>query len=510
MVHPRRWGALPAMVLLATGCERLLPPECASEARPALSVAVRSAATGEPLADRAVVRVRDGTYGDTLPLCARDAEGRWLTRCGAVERVGTYRIDVTSAGYVSWQTGVLVQRDGCHVATARVAADLADPTVRLGATTAWIGSDLVLTSSFFAPPDTLPRVVVGGNAAATRFSPPDTIRVTLPTEKGAYPVAVGFPGRDAFAVGTVSVGGGYRSAFTIPHPTGGSPLVWPGGGEPTFLVTVDSGLALVDPRVPSAALVLPDSMQDGNCARGPGPASGGGITTSAQVPGVNGVCGPVVARVPTAGWAAADTAPFSGAGQPRFVTRLAPGHWVATYHHTSTAYLRDDAGTWELARFGSDESKGIAVSPRGDRAILRGADFSPDGDTLFLLVETGVFGESPAVAAVRANDGSVLREVPVSYYAENLVLDQDRPWLYAVDSSYCGDALHASPSVRVLDRRTFATIALLPSSVCLRIPDGSSVYGVLGASERQLFVLFSSPFGAPYLPAPVVTFDLLP
>jgi hypothetical protein len=534
------WSAPPLLLLLASGCERLLPPDCATEARPALSVAVRSATTGEAMAERAVVRVRDGTYEDTLPLCGRDADGRWLTRCGAAERVGTYRIDVTSAGYVPWQTGVLVQRDGCHVATVEVEAGLADPPVHLGATTAWIGSDLALTSTFFAPPDTLPRVFVGGNVTATRFTPPDTIRVTLPAERGTYPIAVGFPGRDAFWAGTVSVGGGYRSTFTI-QPTGGAPLVWPGGGEPTFLITVDSGLAFVDPRVPSTTLILPDSQQDGWCVYGPGPVVGGGITTSGMQPGSTSACLPVVARVPGAKWPAVDTGPVAGGGDVRFVARLAPGHWLYSYHHTTYVQFRDEAGLWRLFGFQADEPKDVVISPRGDRAIvrgsnnstgaamlepgklepvyylsryhyIRGAAFSPDGDTVFLLVDTGVYSGSPAVAAVRANDGSVLREVPVPYSADHLVLDQDRPWLYAIDGfSYCGDVMHASPSVRVLDRRTFATIALLPSSACVGIPGGSSVYGVLGASERQLFVLLSSPWSAPYVvPAPIVVFDLLP
>jgi len=106
---------LAVAVCAVAGCD-VLGPACTTEARAAVSVEIRSAATTEPLADSATARVTDGSYSDTLGVCARTGDGRALSRCGAWERPGTYDVLVTRPGYASWsQLGVHVSRGDCHV-----------------------------------------------------------------------------------------------------------------------------------------------------------------------------------------------------------------------------------------------------------------------------------------------------------------------------------------------------------------------------------------------------------
>lgn len=100
---------------VVTVCDYLL--------RPAVSVEVTDARSGNTLVDHAVGVVRDGTFSDSLRLCS--VFGASTARCGAYERIGTYDVDVQHSGYQSWAArGVQVSKGTCHVNTVTLKAAL--------------------------------------------------------------------------------------------------------------------------------------------------------------------------------------------------------------------------------------------------------------------------------------------------------------------------------------------------------------------------------------------------
>jgi hypothetical protein len=93
---------------------------CTLSVEPGVVVEIRDAADGTPIAATASGTITDGGFQDSLRLY----DGS-LSRAGADERAGTYRVHVVHAGYVPWeQTGVRVRDTGCHVDTVTLRTDL--------------------------------------------------------------------------------------------------------------------------------------------------------------------------------------------------------------------------------------------------------------------------------------------------------------------------------------------------------------------------------------------------
>jgi len=117
------WRTSLSLVLASqalAGCSRKPVAEeqvmCTMEARPALAVVVLDSATGAGLAQAAVAIARQGDFADTL-------RGTDSIVSGAHERAGTYRVELSAPGYLDWsRDGVKVERDVCHVQTARLRA----------------------------------------------------------------------------------------------------------------------------------------------------------------------------------------------------------------------------------------------------------------------------------------------------------------------------------------------------------------------------------------------------
>jgi len=117
------WQRISVSLLLASqalaGCSKQPPEEqvmCTMEARPALAVVVLDSATGAGLAQVAVAVAREGVFADTL-------HGTDSIVSGVHERAGTYRVELSAPGYLDWsRDGVKVERDACHVITARLRA----------------------------------------------------------------------------------------------------------------------------------------------------------------------------------------------------------------------------------------------------------------------------------------------------------------------------------------------------------------------------------------------------
>jgi len=104
---------------------------CLTYAAPAVTVDVRDRRDGAPLSAPIRVVVRDGAYADTaaaFPLGSSPSSQPAATLAGlALERPGTYVVEVTAPGYAPWRrAGVRVGRttDGCHVDGVMLRADL--------------------------------------------------------------------------------------------------------------------------------------------------------------------------------------------------------------------------------------------------------------------------------------------------------------------------------------------------------------------------------------------------
>lgn len=96
--------------VLATACSRRT---CSNDARIGLAITIRDARTDAPVCDANVV-ASDGNYHAQLDTYNVDP----CAYFGAIERPGTYRLDVSRDGYLS--TGLdgltVSQEDECHIA----------------------------------------------------------------------------------------------------------------------------------------------------------------------------------------------------------------------------------------------------------------------------------------------------------------------------------------------------------------------------------------------------------
>lgn len=119
-MHPKPLALLAAATATLAGCGN--PFEiCTTEAVPALSVTVVDSIAGANLAPEALVWASDGAFVDTLQAFV---EG--VPYVGAFERAGRYTVVAELEGFETWsRENVLVEDDGCHVATREVTARLA-------------------------------------------------------------------------------------------------------------------------------------------------------------------------------------------------------------------------------------------------------------------------------------------------------------------------------------------------------------------------------------------------
>jgi len=411
----------------------------------------------------------------------------------------------------------------------REAIVIPEPTVTIGASSGWAGSTVVLVATGLTGADTLPTVVIGLDTVTVRYAPPDTLKVTAPDTQGTFTVQLGFRGHSLVTVGTIQLLGGFVDKWTV-SPVGGHPVAWPGAGQASLAMALDSGLALVSLRLRSSVQALPDSIFDISCINGPGPAAGGRITVEGRpFP----FCGPLVAVRPDSPWVAPDTGP--GAGDARFAAQLATGRWIVAWHHGVLSFKRNPSGAWDTAStpYHIEEPYEVVVSPRGDRAIVLGRDyagigmpvfgldspepaylladyhrldgaaFSPDGDTLFLAAGRTLRDSEPVLAALRASDGSVLHTARAWAGAYHVVLDPNQPWIYLVGHETSSDP----PIIHVYDRATLAPVATLRARVPAYM--NGDAYPFLSSAERKLYVVESCSFcGAG--PTPIFEFNLLP
>jgi hypothetical protein len=115
-----RLGVL-LLVANVAACNGISAPWlCTDELRPALSVDIRDAASGEFVGAGARAIAVDGSYADTA-----FAEMTAFPYHLAFERAGSYTVTVERSGYQTWTRSAIVVSEGrCHVQTVVVIARL--------------------------------------------------------------------------------------------------------------------------------------------------------------------------------------------------------------------------------------------------------------------------------------------------------------------------------------------------------------------------------------------------
>lgn len=90
-----------------------------------LSMEVRDAATGAPIAHDAMAVIEEGAWSEEVrSFTPSDPDALYLV--GAAERRGLYDIKVIKPGYLMWDTtGIRVVGDECHVHTVTLKVNMA-------------------------------------------------------------------------------------------------------------------------------------------------------------------------------------------------------------------------------------------------------------------------------------------------------------------------------------------------------------------------------------------------
>jgi hypothetical protein len=115
---------LPLLVLVA-GCDSDDSIICTTEARFGVNLSVKDAVTGQLIPAGVRGSLKDGSYLDSLQVFT-DIEGRIFSLAGAVERPGTYRVDLVAPGYQPWtRSDVRVEEGRCHVTPVTLVAEMA-------------------------------------------------------------------------------------------------------------------------------------------------------------------------------------------------------------------------------------------------------------------------------------------------------------------------------------------------------------------------------------------------
>ena len=115
---------LPLLVLVAS-CDGDESIVCTTEARFGVNLSVKDATTGQLIPEGVRGSLKDGTYLDSLQVFT-DIEGRIFSLAGAVERPGTYRVDLVAPGYQPWtRSDVRVEEGRCHVEPVSLVAEMA-------------------------------------------------------------------------------------------------------------------------------------------------------------------------------------------------------------------------------------------------------------------------------------------------------------------------------------------------------------------------------------------------
>ena len=381
----------------------------------------------------------------------------------------------------------------------------------------WSGGEAVLASAAFTPERGLPVVLLHADTLVVRRLDDTTVAARLPDLPGTQSLHVLAP--DVLDLPIAIELRGFESAGWGPLM---SERLQPLPGWPPSVVGSGFTGAAVWNLHATMATPLPDSLYDPTCSRGVGPSyPASGVALAAPGcrwwswrvrPGVelleDSLCG----------------------GSDRWVAALAPGVTASVGHHDVVVAVRQGVMCSFVSPFvRAEETYDIAISPRGDRAVILAGNYDPldgspslgvpvldvttgqvaygvapilrsptaafsaDGDTLFLA---GLGGDGEVLLVLRAGDGHVQRSVPLPFGASALALDPARPWLYVAGFAW--------PSRRgwllVLDRDSLGLVAsvgvpdTIPGGLCCDY----TARIVPSPSEQRVYVVNVTGFNDDY------------
>jgi hypothetical protein len=401
---------------------------------------------------------------------------------------------------------------------------------------AWSGGTLLIISSSFQAPGSLPLVTVGAESLLVRSAGPDSFAVQVPDTDGW--VTIGVHDRTGGAAeASVHVHGvaGWSDGPTLDGL--GEIAPWPGNGNPSALAVQNGRLVLIDYRLHtvSAPLTSDTGLGRGDCAGGPLP--------SVTVPGLIAVqhdaypLSSIAVPIEPAA-SPPDTGPATCYGP---IVHLSRGRWLAVRKPDGLLLFTGSpssgftqSGTYPA--YGGVGNFGFAVSPRGDRVLPTSvftpsgtpvidvasgglayyltslyytgvAAYTPGGDTLF-VTGTDSLGHLDLLSVNAATGGALARVDLDSTYGSGypqagvpaVGADPTGPWLYVAGSPHVG-CDSGNPVLEVRDRASLALVATLriPRSMLSTInparltscspwnlvmsPVGRRVYMVLGWSS---------------------------
>ena len=327
----------------------------------------------------------------------------------------------------------------------------------------WSGGEAVLNSAAFAPERGLPVVLLNDDTLAVHRLDDTTVAAQLPDLPGTQALRV--LAADVLDLPIAIELRGFESATWGPlmnerlQPLPG----WP----PSVVGSGVTGAAVWNLHA-TMATPLPDSLHDPACSRGVGPSyATSGVSLVASCDVTSGLWRWWSWRVHPALELVEDT--LCG-GSDRFVAALSPGVSASVAHHDVIVSVRDGSTCSGQPFIRAEETYDIAISPRGDRAVILAGNYSPldgspslgvpvldvptgrlaygvapilrsptaafsaEGDTLFLagLDEADRY----LLLVLRAGDGLVLRSVALPFKASAIAPDASRPWLYVVGEDF--------------------------------------------------------------------------
>lgn len=399
----------------------------------------------------------------------------------------------------------------------------------------WSGGVLRITEATFANMDVF--VVLGTDTLGSSHVDDTTVVVQLPRRTAAtLPIRV-IAGDLAESLGDVTIHG-FQSATYSADFMSGQPYAIPSGGAPLIFAGSDPGAAVFDLRTGAAIQSLPESLFTPDCIWTPSPSYDPNrfVMIGKRSDGSCGAAKLWSVR-PTPQFV--DSLPFCCGSDWYTSGQPSPGRWIFNWNNNNDFYICDSGCVGNHFRSG-DGPNGVTISPRGDRFLwlpawhpvvfdartldtafvlpgllsLQGA-FSFDGDTLALTAgaDTAPYGER--LLFVRADDGTVLRDLRLDTLFERtgvtiigpVAFDPVRPWLYATMFPYSTADSSRHPSIVVIDRTNgmilgiletpttdpeaypFAAAALVPSPLehlvyLVQAANGYDIHGVRGVILR--------------------------
>ena len=417
---------------------------------------------------------------------------------------------------------------------------------RLSATEAWSGGTVDLTSTAFAPPESLPAVFLGATQVFVRRVNDTTVTATLPTATGSFDVRV-IQGHSTTDAGTVTLRG-FRDTYQGPLFSG-SPYWYVRDGPPILIGEGNTGGALFHLSSNTVEQILPDTIHSPDCAITVGPTylADTWVFNGADSHGGPACAPPLVrALTPTVHVVDSVGSVTPPAGEAWIaVAEPGPQRWVFDWNNNM---LLEDCsspsgcvGNWRGDR---NYPSVTLISPHGDRFLLipaasqavvydvarmdtaylgppnRSADggrFSPDGDTLYLVGHDSAGRAHLEILA--STTGALLRDVdldslglPAGSLNLDVVEDPARPWLYLAMTTRTesSDRRIYDFSLLVFDRTSWRLIGIAPASA----PFVGDYVGGFGATlvpsplEHTVYLVGTSlGYGAHGLHAGVWRFD---